>query len=150
MPINPDQVEAAYVALATGNRDEIAKYWSEDMRWLVPGSHQLAGWWEGLDGFFEFMTNVGKLTDASFTMTRTAILTGGDWSADVSHNVGTRISAAPGSTSPYDTLDIQVIHLLQWRDGKVISGRGAIFGDGTAQFNQFWSQLDPSAIRVGV
>ncbi len=25
------------------------------------------------------------------------------------------------------------------RDGKVIEGRGAIFGDGTAQYDTFWS-----------
>jgi len=36
-------------------------------------------------------------------------------------------------------LDIDVIHYLIWRDGKVIEGRGAIFGDGTAQYDAFWA-----------
>jgi ketosteroid isomerase-like protein len=143
------QVEAAYQALTTGDRDQIARYWAEDMRWLVPGNHQLAGWWEGLDGFFEFMTNVGKLSGGSFVMTRSVILLAEDWSADVSHNIGTRVSAN-GSASLYDRLEIDVIHLLRWRDGKVVEGRGAIFGDGTTQFNQFWSQLDAAGARVGV
>jgi hypothetical protein len=36
-------------------------------------------------------------------------------------------------------LDIDVVHVLRWRDGKVIEGRGAIFGDGTTEYDQFWS-----------
>jgi hypothetical protein len=146
--VTAEQVEAAYQALATGDRNQIAQYWAEDMRWLVPGNHQLAGWWEGLDGFFEFMSNVGKLSGGSFVMTRSAILLADNWSADLSHNVGTRVTAN-GSTSLYDRLEIDVIHLLQWSDGKVVEGRGAIFGDGTTQFNQFWSQLATDGTRVG-
>jgi ketosteroid isomerase-like protein len=142
------QVEAAYGALATGDRGEIEKYWAEDMRWLVPGNHQLAGWWEGLDGFFAFMETVGKLSGGSFVMTRSAILLADGWSADVSYNVGARASAAQDSLSPYDRLEIDVVHLLKWRDGKVVEGRGAIFGDGATRFNQFWSQLAADATRV--
>ncbi|RZU51382.1 hypothetical protein EV385_3209 [Krasilnikovia cinnamomea] len=141
-------VEAAYQALATGDRKQIEQYWAEDMRWLVPGNHQLAGWWEGLDGFFDFMSQVGKLSGGSFVMTRSAILLADGWSADISHNVGTRTAARDGSTSPYDRLEIDVVHVLRWRDGKVIEGRGAIYGDGTTQFNQFWSQLAADATRV--
>jgi len=147
--VTTELVEAAYQALATGDRNEVARYWAEDMRWLVPGNHQLAGSWEGLDGFFNFMEQVGKLSGGSFVMTRSVILLADDWSADVSHNVGTRVTAPAGSTSLYDRLEIDVIHLLQWRDGKVVWGRGAIFGDGTTQFNQFWSQLAPDGSRVG-
>jgi ketosteroid isomerase-like protein len=148
--VTRELVEAAYGALATGDRTEVAKYWAEDMRWCVPGNHQLAGWWEGLDGFFSFMEQVGKLSGGSFVMTRSAILLSDDMSADVSYNLGTRVTGAAGSTSPYDRLEIDVVHLLRWRDGKVVEGRGAIFADGTTQFNQFWSQLAADATRVGV
>ena len=147
--VTRQQVEAAYQALATGDRAQVAKYWAEDMRWCVPGNHQLAGWWEGLDGFFSFMEQVGKLSGGSFVMTRSAILLSDTMSADVSYNVGTRVGAAAGTTSPYDRLEIDVVHLLRWRDGKVVEGRGAIFADGTTQFNQFWSQLATDATRVG-
>ncbi|MGC9670569.1 nuclear transport factor 2 family protein [Planosporangium sp. 12N6] len=150
MALTKELVEAAYQALATGDRRQVERYWAEDMRWLVPGNHQLAGWWEGLDGFFAFMEQVGKLSGGSFVMTRSAILLSEDMSADVSHNVGTRVTARDGSVSPYDRLEIDVIHLLRWRDDKVVEGRGAIFGDGTTQFNQFWSQLAADATRVGV
>ena len=40
---------------------------------------------------------------------------------------------------PTRRLDIDVIHWMQWRDGKVIHARGAIFGDGTAQYDAFWA-----------
>jgi len=148
--VTADLVNAAYDALATGDRNEVAKYWAEDMRWCVPGNHQLAGWWEGLDGFFSFMEQVGKLSGGSFVMTRSAICVNEEYSADVSHNVGSRVTARVGDSSLYDHLDINVVHVLRWRDGKVIEGRGAIFADGTTQFNQFWSQLAPDATRVGV
>ncbi len=148
MALTTELVEAAYQALATGERSQIEQYWAEDMRWIVPGNHQLAGAWEGLDGFFSFMETVGKLSGGSFVMTRSAILLNEDMSADISYNVGTRTSAAEGSISPYDRLEIDVVHVLRWRDGKVVEGRGAIFGDGTTQFNQFWSQLTPDASRT--
>ncbi|MEJ7651977.1 MAG: hypothetical protein WKH64_00750 [Chloroflexia bacterium] len=32
------------------------------------------------------------------------------------------------------------MHVLRWRDGKVVEGRGAIFGDGTTQYDQFWGR----------
>jgi len=40
---------------------------------------------------------------------------------------------------PYTKLDIDVVHVVRWRDGRVIEGRGAIFGDGTNEYDQFWS-----------
>jgi hypothetical protein len=95
------------------------------------------------------MEQVGKLSGGSFVMTRSAILLADGWSADISYNLGTRTSAAEGSTSPYDRLEIDVVHVLRWQDDKVIEGRGAIFADGTTQFNQFWSQLASDAVRVG-
>jgi ketosteroid isomerase-like protein len=148
MAVTADQVEAAYNSLATGDREQIARWWAEDMRWLVPGNHQLAGWWEGLDGFMDFMGQVGKLSDGSFVMTRSAVLLNEDSSADVSYNVGTRAGDGATSSSLYDRLEIDVVHLLTWRDGKVVEGRGAIFGDGTSQFNQFWSQVRQDGTRV--
>jgi uncharacterized protein len=148
MAVTAEQVEAAYAALATGDRQEIARWWAGDMRWLVPGHHRLAGWWEGLDGFLDFMGQVGKLTGGSFVMTRLAVLLDGDTSADVSHNVGTLDGVDPAQATVYDALDIDVVHLLRWRDGKVVEGRGAIFGDGTSRFDQFWSQVRQDGTRV--
>jgi ketosteroid isomerase-like protein len=131
--ITSDQVTAAYAALATGQRDRIAQLFAENMRWLVPGHNQLSGWKNNLNEFFEFMATVGRLSDNSFRMDQAALMTADNFSADVTRNTGHRAG------EPNRLLDIDVIHWLTWRDGKVIEGRGAIFGDGTAQYDAFWA-----------
>ena len=131
--ITAEQVAAAYAALATGQRDQIAQVWAEDLRWLVPGHNQLSGWKNNLDEFIAFMGTVGRLSDNSFRMDSVAVMVADNFSADVTRNTGNRAG------QPDRRLDIDVIHWLTWRDGKVIEGRGAIFGDGTAQYDEFWS-----------
>ena len=131
--ITTEQVAAAYAALATGQRSQIAELWAEDLRWLVPGHNRLSGWKNNLDEFIQFMGTVGQLSDNSFRMASVAVMTADNCSADVTRNTGHRAG------SPDRRLDIDVIHWLTWRDGKVIEGRGAIFGDGTAQYDEFWA-----------
>ncbi len=130
--ITSEQVAAAYAALATGQRDQIAQRWAEDLRWLVPGHNSLSGWKNNLDEFIQFMGTVGRLSDNSFRMESVAVMAADNFSADVTRNTGYRAG------QPDRRLDIDVIHWLTWRDGKVIEGRGAIFGDGTAQYDEFW------------
>jgi len=131
--ITSEQVAAAYAALATGQRDQIAQVWAEDLRWLVPGHNPLSGWKNNLDEFIAFMGTVGRLSDNSFRMDSVAVMAADNFSADVTRNTGNRAG------QPDRRLDIDVIHWLTWRDGKVIEGRGAIFGDGTAQYDEFWT-----------
>ena len=131
--VTPELVTQAYDALASGDRARIRQYWAEDMIWLVPGHNPLSGLKRGLDGFLGFMQEVGRLSGNSFHMDREAIMLSDDASADVTRNQGNR------AEDPSRKLDINVIHYLRWRDGKVIEGRGAIFGDGTAQYDSFWS-----------
>jgi len=131
--ITAEQVAAAYAALATGQRDQIARHFAEDLRWLAPGHNQVSGWKNNLDEFIEFMATVGRLSENSFRMDRTAVMTADNFSADVTRNTGHRAG------EPNRLLDIDVIHWLTWRDGKVTEGRGAIFGDGTAQYDVFWA-----------
>ncbi|HAO31537.1 MAG TPA: nuclear transport factor 2 family protein [Candidatus Competibacter sp.] len=131
--ITNEQVAAAYAALATGQRSQIAELWAEDLRWLVPGHNQLSGWKNNLDEFIAFMATVGRLSDNSFRMDSIAVMAADNFSADVTRNTGNRAGQADRR------LDIDVIHWLTWRDGKVVEGRGAIFGDGTAQYDEFWT-----------
>ncbi len=131
--VTPELVIQAYEALASGDRARIRQYWADDMIWLVPGHNPLSGLKRGLDGFLGFMQEVGRLSGNSFHMDREAIMLSDDASADVTRNQGNR------AEDPSRKLDISVIHYLRWRDGKVIEGRGAIFGDGTAQYDAFWS-----------
>ena len=92
--ITAEQVAAAYAALATGQRDQIAQLWAEDMRWLVPGHNQLSGWKNNLDEFIQFMGTVGRLSDNSFRMDSMAVMTADNFSADVTHNTGNRAGHA--------------------------------------------------------
>lgn len=131
--ITDEQVTAAYAALATGQRNRIAELWAEDLRWLVPGHNSLSGWKNNLSEFIAFMATVGRLSDNSFRMDRMALMVADNSSADVTRNTGHRAGQLERQ------LDIDVIHWLTWWDGKVIEGRGAIFGDGTAQYDAFWS-----------
>jgi ketosteroid isomerase-like protein len=137
--VTPALVGQAYDALASGNLELIKEYWDEDMNWQVPGHNQLSGWYHGRDAFLGFMGNVGALSGNSFHMERTVVMTNEEYSADVTHNVGYRASANGDGVVPYQKLDINVVHVLRWRNGKVIEGQGAIFGDGTTQYDQFWS-----------
>ena len=130
--VTPDLVGEAYAALAAGDSAGIEKYWAEDMRWLVPGHNQLSGWKEGRQGFLDFMARVGELSGNSFQMTPIAVMTSDEYSCDVTHNDGKR-------AEDDRRLSIDVAHVLRWRNGQVIEGKGAIFGDGTAQYDEFWA-----------
>jgi ketosteroid isomerase-like protein len=131
--ITVDQVAAAYAALATGDRDRMLELWHEDLRWLVPGHNPLSGWKNNVDEFLQFMADVVRLSDNSFRMDTVMVNLADDSSADVTRNTGYRAG------DPDRRLDIDVIHWMRWRDGRVYEARGAIFGDGTAQYDAFWS-----------
>lgn len=131
--ITAEQVAAAYAALATGDRDRMLEMWHEDMHWLVPGHNPLSGWKNNVDEFLEFMATVGRLSDNSFRMDTVVVNLADDSSADVTRNTGHRAGDLDRQ------LDIDVIHWMRWREGKVVEARGAIFGDGTAQYDAFWS-----------
>lgn len=139
--VTPELVSKAYAALASSDLEQIKLYWSEDMSWLVPGHNQLSGWYHSRDAFLAFMERVGKLSANSFRMEPIAVMTSDEYSADVTRNVGHRAGTDEKGAVPYQKLDINVVHVLRWRNGKVIEGRGAIFGDGTSQYDQFWSPL---------
>ena len=118
--------------MASGDREKIRKYWADDMIWLVPDtirSRAVNAAWMG----FALYAGGGAVSGNSFHMDREAIMTSDDASADVTRNVGTGRRRHP------EVWIYNVIHYLRWRDGKVIEGRGAIFGDGTAEYDAFWS-----------
>jgi ketosteroid isomerase-like protein len=131
--LTADRVKSAYKALATGDRNLIAEFWAEEMVWQVPGHNHLSGWYHGLDEFLGFMGQVGALSGGSFNMETISVIVEADWSADITRNRGKRADSAKA-------LDIEVVHVLRWTDGKVVAGKGAIFGDGTTEYDQFWSR----------
>jgi phenylpyruvate tautomerase PptA (4-oxalocrotonate tautomerase family)/ketosteroid isomerase-like protein len=131
--LTPARVAAAYGALGTGDRTSIEEYWDAEINWLVPGESRVSGLKQGLDEFINFMKLVGELSGGSFNMEPKGLLIHDNQSLDLSHNTGTRAG------HPNRKLNIDVAHLLTWRDGKVIEGKGAIFGHGTTEFNKFWA-----------
>ena len=88
--VTPELVAKAYDALASGDMAEIEKYWDKDMNWLVPGHNRLSGWYHGRDEFLAFMGEVGRLSNNSFHMERTAVMVSDEYSADVTYNEGYR------------------------------------------------------------
>ncbi|MFZ2097430.1 MAG: ester cyclase [Anaerolineales bacterium] len=134
--ITPEHVGEAYAALSSGDMERIKQYWATDMVWQVPGHNELSGWYYSRDEFLAFMGKVGELSDHSFRMDPVAgrVLVTGDYSVDLTRNRGYR----KGATEK--TMDIEVAHVLRWRNGKVIAGKGAIFGDGATEYDQFWSR----------
>ena len=134
--ITPEHVGEAYAALSSGDASRISQFWAEDMVWQVPGHNELSGWYFSRNEFLAFMGDVGELSDHSFHMDMIAgkVLVTGDYSVDLTRNRGYR------KGEPEKTMDIEVAHVLRWRDGKVIAGKGAIFGDGATEYDQFWSR----------
>lgn len=131
--VTAELVTEAYAALAAGDKAGIEKYWAEDMVWLVPGHNQLSGWKYGRDEFLAFMQRVGELSGGSFHMQAITVLVNDDYSCDVTNNQGSR------ANDPSKKLNIDVAHVLRWRDGQVIAGKGGIFGNGTAEYDAFWA-----------
>jgi ketosteroid isomerase-like protein len=146
--VTPELVGKAYAALASGDMEQIKQYWAEDMVWLVPGHNPLSGWYHGLDGFLGFMGRVGALSGNSFNMESKAVMTSDEYSADVTFNLGYRAGYEGKGEAPYTKLGIDVVHVLRWRNGKVIEGRGAIFGDGTTEYDQFWAAVTKDGERI--
>jgi predicted ester cyclase/ketosteroid isomerase-like protein len=134
--ITPEHVSEAYAALASGDANRIKQYWADEMVWQVPGHNELSGWYYGRDEFLAFMGKVGDLSDHSFRMDQIAgrVLVTGEYSVDLTRNRGHRKGEED------KTMDIEVAHVLRWKDGKVIAGKGAIFGDGATEYDQFWSR----------
>jgi ketosteroid isomerase-like protein len=131
--VTPEIVQKAYEALGTLDDKIMSQYWDENMVWLVPGHNPLSGWYHGRTAFINFMKRVGELSGGSFRMATIAVMTNDDYSTDVTNNQGNRAGA------PDVKLNIDVAHVLRWRNGKVVAGKGGIFGDGTDQYDHFWS-----------
>src|SRR3954447_11306990 len=135
--ISQERVKAAYAALGTLDEKIMDEYWDANMVWLVPGHNPLSGWYHGRTAFINFMKRVVELSGGSFKMEVITITTNEEYSTDVTNNQGSRAGA------PDVKLNIDVGHTLRWRNGKVIAGKGGIFGDGTDQYDHFWGYWVP-------
>ncbi|MFF3375348.1 nuclear transport factor 2 family protein [Streptomyces sp. NPDC002680] len=143
-------VEAAYEALLTGDKQKILEYWHEDLRFEMPGNHQFAGWFNGLDDYLEKMAKLNEACGGRFTATTLSILVNPDdgLSVDITRLDGYRADAPEDATSPYERLQIENIHVLRWENGRIVEGRSALFADGGTLANMWWSPMNSRGERT--
>jgi ketosteroid isomerase-like protein len=138
--VSPEMISAAYEALASGDMSRIKEYWDADIAWLIPGSNPLAGWHRGLNAFIDYMRQVGKLTNNNLKTQSMALMVGDGYSATMSKVVGYRAGYNEGNAQKPDTkLEVDLVQILRWRNGKIVEGRSAVFGEGSAEYDRFWS-----------
>lgn len=144
-----ERVEAAYASLLTGDRDKILEYWSEDVRFQMPGNHQYAGWFEGIDDYLEKMGKLMAATGGRIKATTHHVLVNEaeGVSVDVYELDGYRDYAEEGVTSPYERLQVEGVHMLKWENGKIVEGRSALFADGVTRGNLWWSPVGTDGSR---
>ncbi|MGW3470000.1 nuclear transport factor 2 family protein [Saccharopolyspora sp. NPDC000995] len=147
--ITPELVAVAYEAVTSGDRDKVAQYWSEDLRFLAPGSHAHAGWRVGIDDFLDYVQGMLEASGGSWSMEMISLLINNEdgYSIDANKIHAVRKGAPEGSTSPFDVLDISGVQMLKWENGKVVEGHGGIFGDGATNYTQWWSPLSGNGER---
>lgn len=150
--LTPERVHAAYDVLMTGDRDKILEYWSEDLRFEMPGHHQFSGWFTDLDDYLSKMGKLGEANGGRFKADLLHVLVNeaDGVSVDITQLDGYRANAPEGSTSPYDRLQVLNVHLLRWENGRVIEGRSALFGDGVTLADLWWSPLGSDGERTAL
>jgi hypothetical protein len=129
--LTEERVMAAYGALASGDLATIEEYWDPEVTWLTAGDSRVSGLHAGLNDFLGFMKTMGEVTGGSLQVEPRGMLVGGDIAVVLTHNTATR------ADDPTRGMDIEEVHYLRWRNGRVVEGKGALFGNGTAEFSQF-------------
>ncbi|MFJ8083604.1 nuclear transport factor 2 family protein [Streptomyces sp. NPDC096205] len=129
--LDQDRVRAAYASLGSGDRAVIEQYWSPELTWETAGNSRVSGTYKGMDEFLGFLGTMGEISAGSLAMEFRTIVVDGDVAVAVTHNTATRANDADRG------MDIEEVHFLRWRDGRIVQGRGAMFGTGTGDFEQF-------------
>ncbi|MEE1753766.1 nuclear transport factor 2 family protein [Streptomyces sp. SP18CS02] len=145
--VTPELIEKAYVALVSCDREEAVKYWSEDVRFQVPGRHAEAGWRVGLDDLLAFRRSLTAAAGGKFDVELVTSMINGNESMDVVKVHAVRPGAPEGSTSPYDVLDAVGVQVFRWSDGLIVEGIAGFFGDGSTNYDQWWSPLGADGER---
>ncbi|MFD4660987.1 nuclear transport factor 2 family protein [Kitasatospora sp. NPDC058444] len=145
--VTPELIEKAYVALISCDRAEAAQYWSEDVRFSVPGRHLQAGWHVGLDALLSFRRALTETAGGNFEVELLTSMISGNQNMDVVHVHAVRPGAPEGSTSPYDVLDARGVQVFHWENGLIVEGHAGFFGDGATNYDQWWSPLDGTGER---
>ncbi|MFJ9521974.1 nuclear transport factor 2 family protein [Kitasatospora sp. NPDC101801] len=131
--VTPRRVKDAYAALDSGDLATIVQYWDKDLTWSVPGSNALSGRYQGLEAFLKYVAARRELSGGSFRSEEEQIMIDGHLTAYLC-----RESAIRSDTECSCALAADVVQLLHWENGKVVSGQEAFFGDGATGSDAFW------------
>ncbi|MFE1382414.1 nuclear transport factor 2 family protein [Streptomyces sp. NPDC058740] len=145
--VTPALVEKAYIALLSCDRAEASPYWAEHVRFSVPGRHAQAGWHEGLDELLAFRRALTEAAGGDFQVELVTSMISGNENMDVVKVHAVRKGAPADSTSPFDVLDALGVQVFRWEDGRIVEGHAGFFGDGSTNYDQWWSPLDGDGNR---
>lgn len=148
--LTPERIAAAHEALMSGDRERALEYWHPDVRFQSPGNHPYAGWHDGLEAFMQFIGTWGRLSGGTLKMEpiETVLVnpTAGT-SVDVNRCTAMRKRTGGDGTTVYERLQFEGVDFLKWENGRIIEGRGGIFGDGTANFSAWLGPIGPDGRR---
>ncbi|WP_158846582.1 nuclear transport factor 2 family protein [Saccharothrix deserti] len=77
---NVKLIKDYYAAYATGDPNELRRFFADDIRWTIPGHHPLSGTKTGVEEVLAFFTELAK---AGFRAEPIALAPDGDWVIDL-------------------------------------------------------------------
>ncbi|MFR9795715.1 tautomerase family protein [Streptomyces sp. MS06] len=116
--VTPERVDAAYAALRSGDAEEVSRYWADDVLWSVPPGGPLAGTRSGLGEFTAYLRKRADPAGGTFHSEGRPALVTGDTTLQLRHDSWVRDDAVHA---------VDRVHLLHWREGRVVAGREAEF-----------------------
>jgi ketosteroid isomerase-like protein len=108
---NEDLVREGFAAFGRGDMDALRKqYWTEDVRWHLPGRSPLAGDYEGAEQVLQAFARLFELTGGTYTAELHDVL------ANDQHAVALFTSRAERAGKQLTDNQVQISHI---RDGKI-------------------------------
>lgn len=108
---NEDLVRAGVAAFQRGDMDALRKqYWTDDIRWHVPGRSPLSGDYEGPDQVIQYFARVFEATGGTLGIELHDVL------ANDEHAVALYTASGERSGKQLTDNEVQIYHV---RDGKV-------------------------------
>ncbi len=108
------RMREAYLAFGKGDLDALQEIWSPDLRWHTPGTHPLAGTYEGIPAVLGFLGRVLEVTGGTFRAEPQTSCAGGDLGIAVVRLTGQRDDR---------TLDVVNAQLSRFVNGRVVEFR---------------------------
>jgi ketosteroid isomerase-like protein len=125
---NAAVVRRGYELFNTGNMDELAKIFADDVVWHVGGRGRLAGEKRGKDAAFSYFGQLGEGSDGTFRAELHDLVASDD------HVVGLHTSTGQRNGRSLNEHEALVFHL---RDGKIAEGWEHY--EDSQRWDEFWA-----------